>query len=75
VVNLSLNYGEVHGASLDLLAFMDSEEIPGAVGAAASILSAARIIADHDIGPEAEIALVRDVFQIIGMYFAEGRPN
>jgi hypothetical protein len=76
MLNLSLNYGEVHATSMGLLAFLDHEGAQPATAAAAAILTAARIIADPtDIGEDAEIALIRDVFQLLSMYSANGRTH
>lgn len=73
---ISLEYEEVHDVSVDLLRFLEVEEVEVGTAVAALALSFGRLLSPvKPMADDAEIHFMQQIMEWAGMYFAEGRTH
>jgi hypothetical protein len=72
---VTVDLGEAHNLSIDVLKQLHSQDIDGATGAVALILSAGRIMCPDIMSDEEEVSFINTAMEWLGLYFAAGGKN
>lgn len=72
---VTLDFGEVHNNSVDLLKLLENNDVEISEGAAALGLSFGRLMSPDPMTDEGEIMFIQALFEWAGAYFAEGGDN
>ena len=76
VTRITVDLGEAHNLSIDVLRYFESQDIEGGVGAVSLVLSTGRILfPDEMMKEEDELRFVQSVMDFVGTYFAAGGVN
>lgn len=73
--SITVDYGEAHNLSIDVLKEFQGRDIDGGTGAVALVLSAGRILSPEVLSDDEEINFVQAAMEWMGLYFADGGKN
>jgi hypothetical protein len=74
-VRTTFNFGEVEGLSLDLLSFLEENEVTVGDATVGLIMTAGRLLGTKDMSIEDEIKWIEALLDWAGAYVAKGSVN
>jgi hypothetical protein len=73
--SFTIDFDEVHNASVGILKRLEQANTPVSVGTTALILSVGRILSPEPMSDEEEAQFVQMAMEWMGIYFTEGTVN
>lgn len=74
LVRTEFNFEEVHSLSMDLLSFMEENNVLVGVGAVAAMLTVGRLL-EPDMSVDEEVRFIQDAMQWAGMRVVDGEVH
>lgn len=72
---VTVDFGEAHNLSIDMLKKLQANQVDGGTGAVALVLSAGRVLSPELMEDDEEIQFIQAAMDWLGTYFAGGGMN